>query len=329
MADRESRELRVIERANVSSVYGTGKGRKYGSWISDSGRSVGYSTSDFIQQPAYVIESILRDEMGLTDAKIDMTSFDVVGNTSTGKRMGWKFATSITTLKSSQEILAQLCYESFCILFEGSDGKYKLVALDTDSTPYLLIQNQMFAMQPQVGRTSVNSIKNQFNIGYHYNFATNMYERNFIVDELGSNLDSNIFSSGQFTPNEVHINRYGGAYSAPNYSLCSASQARFKCKYKLTVDLDWIYDDATAEFFTKKLVEWMYAPHITISVLGWWGDSTSASRKHFLAYELGDQVKVSHPLLNPTVSNNQIFMVTRKFIDRKNNSVGLELMQMR
>lgn len=327
---RGKRNASVVENAHVSTVWGVGKGRSFGSWIDEDGRDNGYDELDVIKQPAYIIESILRDEMGLTSSQIDYESFDIVGNTTDGLRKDWVFASSITTVKTSLQILSELCYESFCILFEGSDGKYRLVALDTDTvTPYEILQNQMFPMQPQVGRSAVNEIRNQFIVNYRYNYLTNIYERNFVVDENGSTLSDNTFTVGSFTPAEVAIDRYGGEYIAGYYSLCSVSQTRFLTKKKMEVDLVWITDNATAELFTKKLVEWMYAPHITMSIQGWWGESTSPSRKHFLCYELGDQVKVNHPLLNPTVSSAYVFMITGKTIDRKNNSVILTLMAMR
>lgn len=51
------------------------KGRKFGRWISDSGRSTGYSILDFIENPIYVIESLIRDELW-TEHNIDVVSYD-------------------------------------------------------------------------------------------------------------------------------------------------------------------------------------------------------------------------------------------------------------
>ena len=43
-----------------SDSYGIGKGRMFGDWIEANGRSNGYSKGDLIENPAYIIESILN-----------------------------------------------------------------------------------------------------------------------------------------------------------------------------------------------------------------------------------------------------------------------------
>ena len=76
----------VEQPASIEYVYCAGKGRKYGSWIEDTGdndRSNGYEQNDLIENPIYIIEDILRTELNLTN--IDDTSFDAAGNTSDGK----------------------------------------------------------------------------------------------------------------------------------------------------------------------------------------------------------------------------------------------------
>lgn len=62
----------IIERSFISKeehnalepdAYGIGKGRMFGSWIDSNGRSNGYAEGDLIENPAYIIESILREEL--------------------------------------------------------------------------------------------------------------------------------------------------------------------------------------------------------------------------------------------------------------------------
>ena len=62
--------------SNQSDVYVTPKGRKAGTWA--SGRiAYGYADSGgLIKNPIQIIESLLREEMGLTDNEIDVVSFN-------------------------------------------------------------------------------------------------------------------------------------------------------------------------------------------------------------------------------------------------------------
>ena len=68
------------------NVYGEAKGRKFGAWIDADSRNNGYNQNDLIENPAYIIESILRDVLSLTSTSIDYASFDTVGNSTDGKR---------------------------------------------------------------------------------------------------------------------------------------------------------------------------------------------------------------------------------------------------
>ncbi len=66
---------------NVRMMYGALKGRKYSSDLTTS-RSNNYTTSDFIENPVYIIEDIGRKLLG---ASIDTTTFDDYGKKDTGK----------------------------------------------------------------------------------------------------------------------------------------------------------------------------------------------------------------------------------------------------
>ena len=87
-----------------TNLYVSAQGIQYGTWIN---RGVGYASGSTIQQPAYVIEYILRNVMGVASADIDMDSFDAVGNYPTGTRNGWKIAASIQATEKASEYLRE------------------------------------------------------------------------------------------------------------------------------------------------------------------------------------------------------------------------------
>jgi len=80
-------------------------GRIFGSWIDEDSRNNGYDAGDLISNPAYIIESLLRDELGLVTAQIDITSFDAAGNTSDGTLDGWEFCGGIYNVANLRDIL--------------------------------------------------------------------------------------------------------------------------------------------------------------------------------------------------------------------------------
>ena len=49
---------------NIDYIYYSGKGRKYGAYIDADSRNNGYNKGDLLENPIYIIESILRSELG-------------------------------------------------------------------------------------------------------------------------------------------------------------------------------------------------------------------------------------------------------------------------
>ena len=76
--------------ANVDYLYFSGKGRKYGAWADADSRNNGYNENDLIENPIYMIEDCIRNELkdhagdALTSSHIDYASFDASGNTTDG-----------------------------------------------------------------------------------------------------------------------------------------------------------------------------------------------------------------------------------------------------
>ena len=304
----------------ASNIYAAVKGRKFGSWITDGGRSVGFAPGDLIENPGYIIESILRDELGLTSSNIDTASFDVVGNTTNGLRKDWLFARSLTSIEKSLDIIARICFEAHLIRFERANGKYAIVALDRASTSYNIIQAQM-SRPPTYNFTSQSYIMNQFSFSYFYDYATNAFRKSFIIDETQSNFLDNGLTYA-FNP-ALGLSLYG--IGTASTGLCAYSQAQFKRKRKYIETFQWITDPATAELSAKRFMQRLFQPLIMVSVAGWPGDTTSGSEKPLVLYEIGDQCKVTHPLLAPTITNNVVFMVTGKSTDKSTKTVQLTL----
>uniref|UniRef100_A0A6M3IKE6 Tail protein n=1 Tax=viral metagenome TaxID=1070528 RepID=A0A6M3IKE6_9ZZZZ len=68
------------QRKTLGNAFVRVKGRLFGDWISEGTRNTGYSTTDFIEQPAYVIESIIRDEIHV-ERDLLWVGFNTTNNT--------------------------------------------------------------------------------------------------------------------------------------------------------------------------------------------------------------------------------------------------------
>lgn len=109
-------------------VFAACKGITYGSWISS--RSSNYSSGDVIEDPAGIVESILRDQMGLVSADIDLPSFIAAENTSVKARLNLITLNRMTAYDAIRQIAEQ---STFCFTW-GADGKARLINL-SDKSP--------------------------------------------------------------------------------------------------------------------------------------------------------------------------------------------------
>jgi hypothetical protein len=314
----------------TGKIYCSWQGRAFGSWIDADDRTAnGYDEGGLIENPAYIIESLLRDEVGLTSSEIDFSAFDIVGNGSDGLRDSWIFANSMTTQGLVRDIIDEICYEAHLICYENNLGKHTIKALDTDTTTTLIIDQTQMAREPLLNKTHVSNIYNQFVFNYNYNYWRDKFDGQYRCNEAVQDF-SGPFNYSNFTPYEpggIGIDLYGGSTTD---SLCGVSQTRYK-KVSLLPDIDfqWIKDAITAKYSAKKFIENLYAPRLILDILGWWGDPDSTIKKPLIAYEKGDQCWVSHPVLDEGISDTFIFMVTGKSIIKSEKLVNLTLTQMR
>ena len=111
---------------NRIRIFAECTGRKYGSWIDDGGRSNSYNEGDLIENPAFIIESILRDELGLANSEIDTSNFDSAG----GKLESWDMALSLTELINSDKLFQKFGQQCKCAFFFNSQNLADVAFLD-------------------------------------------------------------------------------------------------------------------------------------------------------------------------------------------------------
>lgn len=279
----------------TSSIYPSLKGVKYGTWI--NGRGTGFVAGDTIEQPAYFIEYLLRERLGIVDAQIDMTSFDDVGNSGDGTRKDYKIAASILQEREGFEHIRQICSEFVLQLLLTNRGVYKLVSLDqtpagtattfTATSNYIMFEDGV--PQIQVRKTSIDKVKNEFFLNYRMNYATSHMERE---RHISLNLVSNMSDTG-------------GAPRGGDYGVwLSDSGSRYGKRVSYVADLDYVRDDATAELILKTLADWLAFKRLVVSM-------KLKRNLTTMLLEVGDKIMVQNDLLGNISSGTVNFIITK------------------
>ena len=274
--------------------YADVKGRKFGAWVDADSRNNGYNSGDLIESPAYIIESVFRDVLGLTSSSIDYTSFDTVGNTTDGKRDDWKLARSFTRQELSLAIVEQIARDSACVSIRDSDNKERVVALDfytpslsLDSRDILIDENG----RPMVGASQVHPSKifNEFFLDYRLDYGTGNHNKQLFITASDQNLTSNTRSD------KSPLDTFTG--------LCSTSQTHFNITRRWNYATDYIRDDATAELFIKLMADWL-------TFRKWIVEVKMPFNTRTLSLEIMDQVKWNLSLLPVSIRDVKVSGLT-------------------
>ena len=188
----KTRTKTVNTPSKIEYIYYSGKGRKYGSWISDGGRSVGYSTSNFIENPVFIIEDVMRTELELTDSEIDETSFNNSGNYDSGtpsndgyvkdiysedKMSDIKFAFSQNKFINSKDLINRLCKQILSWVFISGDGKFKIRTLrgtgDYSSADKTIDFNDINLKN--ISKTPLGGVRNDITINYAKDYGQDQF----------------------------------------------------------------------------------------------------------------------------------------------------------
>ena len=186
--------------AEIDYVYCSGKGRIYGAWIdtvngkartaSNGGEpDPNYAANALIENPVYMIEDILRTEMGLdsstTGADIDIETFDRSGNAQTdGTKgdIGFTFSSSIVLIRfafsqykfiNSRDLIGKICKQICSWVWISGDGKFKIKTLlrstDTFTADKTIDYNDID--MKSISRTGMNTVRNDITVNYNYDYG--------------------------------------------------------------------------------------------------------------------------------------------------------------
>ena len=200
------RTSNILTPTEIDYVYCSGEGRKYGAWIDDISGGTNnrtdhnggepdpnYNENAVIENPVYIIEDILRTELGLdsstTGAEINIETFDKAGNAQTDGTKGdialalndliadIRFAFSQPKFIYSKDLIERICRQICSWVWISGDGKIKIRTLlrpsDTWEADKTIDYNDI--VLKSISRTPMDNVRNSVVVNYNYDYGQNQY----------------------------------------------------------------------------------------------------------------------------------------------------------
>jgi hypothetical protein len=146
------------------AIYAAVKGRKFGAWIDEGGRSNSYNENNLIEDPAFIVESILRDELGFVSADIDTASFDAAANPNVKARLHL----NSDNQDYSYAIIRQLAEQSTFAFTVSGVSHPRLIDLDIDSPTVARTLNASDIDMSSLVISKESKLVNDLKIEHHF-----------------------------------------------------------------------------------------------------------------------------------------------------------------
>lgn len=183
--------------AEIEYLYFSGKGREYGAFIDADSRDNGYNSTNFIKNPIYQIEDILRTELGLSSSNIDHALFDISGNKGGNGLLGDIFNDSVTDVLfafsqykfiNSKDLIERLCKQCFSWVFISGDGKINIRTLRRSgdySASDKTIDYKDINLK-SISKTKLNSVRNDITVNYAQDYVQDQFKKTVNVTDSTS-----------------------------------------------------------------------------------------------------------------------------------------------
>lgn len=292
-------EMRIVsttQRVDIPQetqvIYVSGKGREFTSAMTSS-RSHGFSTGALIEHPIFIIENILRVELGLSDTNIDTGNFDSIYALTTSYKSAFSQDSAVNAMDLIDDICKQFCLYSFF----DSLGKFKFLNLKlatayTTATFNIDFEDITFN---GVSKTPLNQVKTSINLEYDYDY---------ILGKNRLNEQSATTTNADFNLNESNTMTVDG--NKIRYDVEASSDTNARALANTILDL---YEDIHQS--RRNIL------------------SITCLKPKYLKAEIGDLVSIdnapSDVKIYGTALSSQIFMIVN--ITKKINKVTLKLIQ--
>lgn len=315
-----------VTREDPSNIFVSAKGRKYGSWVDASDRSNAYAANDLIENPAYQIESILRDGLGKASGDINVASFDAAG---TVYGSTFKGAFSWYEPQPAWEKIGAICDDIGALFMADHNLQFRLVALNEASYNFRLSANDFLGNDNFiVYRTSPDLIANELIVRYRFNYAKNTYDAEYSYTADDHSWADNADDDRTLATGDLDFRDGYTKYS----TMLDTSVTTYNITKRMVYEAPHIRDNATARKVFRRLANWhalqRYIVEADVPLKKMEYDSTKTTAD----IEVGDYCLLNHTLLPTTtcniagttdMSDNALFIVTRTVFDPRNLTIHL------
>jgi hypothetical protein len=293
-------EMRIVsttQRVDIPQetqvIYVSGKGREFTSAMTSESRSHGFATGALIEHPIFIIENILRVELGLSDTNIDTGNFDSIYALTTSYKSAFSQDSSVNAIDLIDDICKQFCL----YFFFDSLGKFRFLNLKLATAYTTATFNIDFADMTfnGVSKTPLNQIKTSINLEYDYDYISG---KNRLSEQ-----------SSTVTDSDFNLNK-------PNTMTVDGNKIRYDVEAS---------SDANARALANTILDLYEDIHQSRrNIL-----SITCLKPKYLKAEIGDLVSIdnapSDVKIYGTALSSQIFMIVN--ISKKINKVTLKLIQ--
>lgn len=164
-------------------------GRKYGSWIDAGGRSNSYDENDLIENPAFIIEDILRRDLSVATADIDVASFDAAST----ELASWKQTFRVSETVNSLSLIKEICKQAKLVYFLSDEGQARLwVFKSSYSSDDILYNHDIKMGSLKLAYTTMGEFCNDVDVNYKKHAGTDRYQETAECSDSTSQTTYNI-----------------------------------------------------------------------------------------------------------------------------------------
>ena len=240
-----------------------------------------------------VVESILREELGVAAADIDTTMFDAAVSENNIECAG-----QLHDIKNSLDVIEQICFESGLLYYMDGEGKHTIEHLGWKTPVANITYNDVVNGTIKIDYTSLDDIANAIHVRFNKNQWSKEYALHEYADRSGKS--SNV-SAGYDT-------KCANCYSD------LGNVERF-----IELEFDWIKHPLMAADMVEWFVNWLAHQRLLIEC---------ECFMDALALAIGKIVTLEFPDdLPASVTSSSRFVVTERRINRRDGRIGLKLLE--
>jgi len=240
---------------NSTALYVECEGKTFGSWIDADGRSTSFDEDDLITNPAYIIESILRDILGFDD--INTASFDDAAS----EMSTWDLVAVIRDKQDGLSLIQDICKQTKSVFYINAAGEACLFTFKSSYTPVgTIYPKDILSGTFRFDKTDFSSLVNSASVDFLYDESAKKTSRTITQENTTSQSEYLKVAAKEIkAPNiaqkataQLLIDHFVGAsgFWKDRHPVATFTGALWLMKYDIgdVIYLDKTFDDIVSNF---------------------------------------------------------------------------------